>query len=260
MKVGTILYLYIILSACIVISMKNKKIIILFLLIGSLVFLPSSAFAHKLIPTDGSNNSFENPLVFDDHKVSWVVYEEINGNELYYAFEAKKGDMFYSSIVIPKIENLENFAPSLAFIGYESHLELIQSYEIDNSNKSYPYQLPEGFDVYVFDYLGTFPSEEFYELFGQITYWERQEVTFDLPADGTYYLSVFDKSANSGKYALAIGKIEDFSAYDFFTVLPYAWLATKLFVNDYFSAIIAISIFIGILSLIGLGVYRKLRK
>jgi len=238
----------------------NKRIPALILIIGMLIFIPSTAFSHKLIPTDGSNNSFENPLVFDDHKVSWVVYEEINGNELYYAFEAKKGDMFYSSIVIPKIENLENFAPSLAFIGYESHLELIQSYEIDNSNKNYPYQLPEGFDVYVFDYSGTFPSEEFYEPFGQITYWERQEVTFDLPADGTYYLSVFDKSDNSGKYALAIGKIEDFSAYDFFTLLPYAWFETKLFVNDYLSVISAILILTGVFGLIGFIIYRKLKK
>ena len=238
----------------------NKRIPALILIIGMLIFIPSTAFSHKLIPTDGSNNSFENPLVFDDHKVSWVVYEEINGNELYYAFEAKKGDMFYSSIVIPKIESLKNFSPSIAFIGYESHLELIQSYEIDNSNKNYPYQLPEGFDVYVFDYSGTFPSEEFYEPFGQITYWERQEVTFDLPADGIYYLSVFDKSDNSGKYALAIGKIEDFSAYDFFTLLPYAWFETKLFVNDYLSVISAILILTGVFGLIGFIIYRKLKK
>ena len=161
--------------------------------------------------------------MISDHKISWAVYEEINDNELYYTFDGKKGDMFFASIVIPKIETLKNFSPSLAFIGYESHLELIQGYEIDNSNKNFPYTLPEGFDAYVFDYSGSFPSKEFYEPFGQITYWERQEITFDLPADGTYHLSVFDRNSNPGKYALAIGTIEDFSAYDFFTLLPYAW-------------------------------------
>ena len=198
--------------------------------------------------------------MISDHMISWAVYEELNGNELYYTFDGKKGDMFFASIVIPKIDTLKNFSPSLAFIGYESHLELIQGYEIDNSNRNFPYSLPEGFNAYVFDYSGSFPSKEFYEPFGQITYWERQEITFDLPADGTYYLSVFDRNSNPGKYALAIGTIEDFSAYDFFTLLPYAWLATKLFVNDYFSAIIAIGIFIGILGLIIFGIYRKLRK
>ena len=238
----------------------NKKIPVLIMVIGVLLLIPSTAFGHKLIPTDGSNDSLENGLMISDHKISWAVYEEINDNELYYTFDGKKGDMFFASIVIPKIETLKNFSPSLAFIGYESHLELIQGYEIDNSNKNFPYTLPEGFDAYVFDYSGSFPSKEFYEPFGQITYWERQEITFDLPADGTYYLSVFDRNSNPGKYALAIGTIEDFSAYDFFTLLPYAWLATKLFVNDYFSAIIAIGIFIGILGLIIFGIYRKLRK
>ena len=120
--------------------------------------------------------------------------------------------------------------------------------------------LPEGFDAYVFDYKGLIPSKEFYEPFGQITYWERQEVSFDFPVDGTYYLAVFDKKDNSGKYALAIGTIEDFSAYDFFTILPYAWLESKLFVNDYFSAVIAVSIFIAVLTLIGFGIYRKLKN
>jgi|TARA_B100001540_G_C15807271_1_gene642662 hypothetical protein len=238
----------------------NKKIPVLIMVIGVLLLIPSTAFGHKLIPTDGSNDSLENGLMISDHKISWAVYEEINDNELYYTFDGKKGDMFFASIVIPKIETLKNFSPSLAFIGYESHLELIQGYEIDNSNKNFPYTLPEGFDAYVFDYSGSFPSKEFYEPFGQITYWERQEITFDLPADGTYHLSVFDRNSNPGKYALAIGTIEDFSAYDFFTLLPYAWLATKLFVNDYFSAIIAIGIFIGILGLIIFGIYRKLRK
>ena len=238
----------------------NKKIPVLIMVIGVLLLIPSTAFGHKLIPTDGSNDSLENGLMISDHKISWAVYEEINDNELYYTFDGKKGDMFFASIVIPKIETLKNFSPSLAFIGYESHLELIQGYEIDNSNKNFPYTLPEGFDAYVFDYSGSFPSKEFYEPFGQITYWERQEITFDLPADGTYHLSVFDRNSNPGKYALAIGTIEDFSAYDFFTLLPYAWLATKLFVNDYFSAIIAIGIFIGILGLIIFGIYRKFRK
>ena len=175
------------------------------MVIGVLLLIPSTAFGHKLIPTDGSNDSLENGLMISDHKISWAVYEEINDNELYYTFDGKKGDMFFASIVIPKIETLKNFSPSLAFIGYESHLELIQGYEIDNSNRNFPYALPEGFNAYVFDYSGSFPSKEFYEPFGQITYWERQEITFDLPADGTYYLSVFDRNSNPGKYALAIG-------------------------------------------------------
>ena len=238
----------------------NKKILAMILVIGILFCIPSSSFAHKLIPTYGSNNSFDDALVISDHKVSWVVYEEINDNELYYTFTGKKGDMFFASIVIPKIENLKNFSPSLAFIGYESHLELIQEYEIGSTGKNFPYKLPDGYGVYIFDYSGSFPSKEFYEPFGQVTYWERQEITFDLPADGQYHLAVYDKNSNSGKYALAIGTIEDFSIYDFFTMLPYAWLMTKFFLNDYTSAVIAISVFFGIIGLIAFSIYRKIKN
>ena len=238
----------------------NIKILTVILVIVILFCSPATSFAHKLIPTYGSNNSFDNALVIDDHKISWVMYEEINDNELYYTFNGKKGDMFFASIVIPKIENLKNFSPSLAFIGYESHLDLIQEHETGSVGKNFPYQLPDGYDVYVFDYTGVFPSNEFYEPFGQVTYWERQEIAFDLPANAQYHLVVYDKNSISGKYALAIGTIEDFSIYDFFTMLPYAWLMTKLFLNDYISAVIALSIFFGVITLTIFGIYRKVKN
>ena len=225
-----------------------------------MILIPSTAFAHKLIPTDDTNISIDTSLQIPDPSISWAMYEEINGDIRFYSFYGKQGNSFYASIVIPKLENLENFSPSIAFIGIESHLDLIEEVKILKPTKDFGHSLPEGFDVYVFDYNGLIPSKEFYEPFGQITYWERQEILFDFPVDGTYYLAVFDKKDNSGKYALAIGTIEDFSAYDFFTILPYAWLESKLFVNDYFSAFIAIFIFITILSLIGFAIYRKLKK
>ena len=68
----------------------NKKIPVLIMVIGVLLLIPSTAFGHKLIPTNGSNNSLENGLMISDHKISWAVYEEINDNELYYTFDGKK--------------------------------------------------------------------------------------------------------------------------------------------------------------------------
>jgi hypothetical protein len=56
---------------------------------------------------------------------------------------------------------------------------------------------------------------------------------------------------------LAIGTIEDFSGGDFFTILPKAWLDTKLFVNDYLSIGILISILIAISLIPTLIVFRK---
>ena len=54
------------------------------------MFLPASAFAHKLIPTDGSNNDIVSALEIPDLVVSWAMYEELSNNVLYYKFDAKK--------------------------------------------------------------------------------------------------------------------------------------------------------------------------
>ena len=240
--------------------MNRTKNLFLITAIGIVMLTPSTAYAHKLIPTDGSNISIDSSLEIPDPSISWAMYEEINGDIRYYSFYGKQGDPLYASIVIPKLENLIEFTPSIAFIGVESHLDLIEEFKILKPRTSFDFSLPQGYDAYVFDYDGIIPSKEFYEPFGQVTYWERQEINFDFPVDGTYYLAVFDENSTPGKYALAVGTIEDFSAYDFFTILPYAWFETKLFLNDYLSAVSAILILIGLLGVIGFLIYRKFKK
>ena len=66
------------------------------------------ASAHKLISHDDSHRDFDSSLVIPDHKISWAIYENLGTDEAkYYTFDAKKGDSFYASIVIPKIPGLE---------------------------------------------------------------------------------------------------------------------------------------------------------
>ena len=224
------------------------------------LFIPSGAFAHKLIPTDGSNIDYESALEIPDPVISWAMYEKLEAQPLYYKFEAEKGDRLFSSIVIPKIEPLEDFTPSLALIGPETFLELVDELRVIDSSRDFAYPLPEGYTAYVFDYTGQIPSSEFYEPFGQVTYWERQEIDLQLEAPGTYYVVVFDKNGSSGKLALAIGYIEDFSGSDFTTVLPAAWLESRYFSEDFSQLYILVGVISGIFALIGLGVYRKIKK
>ena len=104
------------------------------------------------------------------------------------------------------------------------------------------------------------PSSEFYEPFGQITYWERQEINLIIPVDSIYYLAVFDSTNQNGKLAWAGGYVEDFSAIDFLTVLPTSWVESRFFMEDYITPIIAFVIFT--LVVIGVGVlfYKRIRK
>ena len=225
-----------------------------------LLMLPASAFGHKLIPTDGTNIDYESALEIPNPVISWAMYEELEDTALFYKFEAKKDDRLYSSIVIPKLDHLEGFTPSLVLIGPSTFLELIDDLKVLNAGKNFDYYIPEGHDAYVFDYNGQIPSKEFYEPFGQITYWERQEIDLKIEAPGTYYLAVFDKTGSTGKLALAIGYVEDFSGGDFVTVLPNAWLESRYFSEDFTPLVIFIGIISGIFLLIGFLIYRKIKQ
>jgi hypothetical protein len=219
-----------------------------FLVIVLLLIAFPVAHAHKLISHDDSHRDFESALRIPDHKISWAIYENLEKNEAkFYTFYALEGDSFYASIVIPKISGLENYSPTIFLVKPGINSDGTQNNEsLENLGR--------------FAYEGNFPGKEFYEPFGQVTYWERQEVKLKIPSDGNYFLIVSDEKNQTGKYSLAIGTIEDFSGSDFFTILPKAWFDTKIFVNDYVSLAIFFSILGGILSLIGFGIKRKFRK
>ena len=173
-----------------------RKVIFLFLILIVLSISPF-AHAHKLISHDDSHRDFESALVIPDHKISWAIYDNLGVEESkFYTFDAKKDDSFYASIVIPKLEGLENYSPSLILMNDDLFNGAGTSSNIESS-------------VQKFLYEGDYPGNEFYEPFGQVTYWERQEVTTIIPADGQYFILVSDEKNQIGKYALAVGTIED---------------------------------------------------
>ena len=220
-----------------------KKIV--FIGLFCLLMLPASAFGHKLIPTDGTNIDYESALEIPDPVISWAMYEEL---------QDKIND------VLTKRDALESFTPSLVLIGPETFLELITELRTLDYNTEFNFPLPDGHTAYVFDYNGSIPSKEFYEPFGQVTYWERQEIDLKIEAPGKYYMAVFDKNGTSGKLAVAIGYVEDFSGNDFVTVLPNAWLESRYFSEDYSQLFIMVGVLLGIFGLIGFGIYRKIKR
>ena len=220
-----------------------KKIIALLFVIA--VISSSPAYGHKLITHDDTHRSLDNALKIPDHKISWAIYENLDLNEeKFYSFEAKPGDSFYASIVIPKIAGLEQYSPTLVLINgnyVEKDTPLLESQAV--------------VEKVVYD--GEFPGREFYEPFGQVTYWERQEIKTTLTTEGKYFVMVLDEKNQAGKYSLAIGTIEDFSGADLFTILPTAWLETKLFVGDYASVAIFVLVLIALLVIPTMIVIRR---
>ena len=89
-----------------------KKAVI-FLTVVFLFFNADTAFAHQLIFSDGKNTSLENSLYIPDSQISWAMYGELENNVLFYKFEANQKEPLYVSLVIPMLEGLENFSPSI---------------------------------------------------------------------------------------------------------------------------------------------------
>ena len=235
-----------------------KKSLLIFLGVAFLLFDVNGAFAHQLIFSDGTNTKIEDSLYIPDPQISWAMYGEVENNVLFYKFEADQREPFYASIVIPALDGLEEFRPSLAIISERQNIGLISSHS-DENDTDFPFELPEKFDAIVFDYAGEFPGRVFYEPFTQVNYWERQEIRIDSISPGTYYLAVFDIYEN-GKFTLAVGEIEDFRNANFFDSFIRAWFETKIFFGDYLTAFVSILITIAIFSGIGYGIFRAGRR
>jgi len=197
-----------------------KKIMISLGIIS--LIISNLAYGHKLISHDETHKDFDSALQIPDHKISWAIYENLGPNKAkFYSFDAKKGDSFYANIVIPKINGLEEYSPTVILVNSANTQNNINPSVQRGSQK--------------FFYEGNFPGSEFYEPFGQVTYWERQEIKTNIPTDGKYFIIVVDEKNQSGKYSLAIGTIEDFSGENIFVILLKSWRDTKIFVNDYIS-------------------------
>jgi hypothetical protein len=227
------------------------------------------ANGHKPLKVVDSNNDFSTAKEIPNHKISWGIYEELSGsNDVhYYKFAADKEERLYAQISIPKLEKFSTFMPSIALVGSNVTAGNLQGgysvREYAHDIGDLPFAIPPGMRAIVVDYNGQIPSSEFYEPFTQTSYWERQEMVINsLPSVGTYYLVVFDRNLmeDAAKYTLAVGEIEDFSLLDFFTIIPSAWLDTKFFFEDYISPTIAISLLVGVPSLITILRVKQLRR
>ena len=235
-----------------------KKILLIFLGVLILFFNVNEAFGHQLIFSDGMNTKIDNSLYITDPQISWAMYGEVENNVLFYKFDVEQKEPLYASIVIPALEGLEEFHPSLAIISERQNIGLI-SLQVDENNTDLPFELPEKFSAIVFDYSDNFPGRVFYEPFTQVNYWERQEIRIDHINPGTYYLAVFNTSEN-GKFTLAVGEIEDFRNANFFDSFVRAWFETKIFFEDYLTAFVSIVITVAIFSGIGYGIFRAVRR
>lgn len=241
--------------------MKSKVLFLIPLLI--LITIPNAS-AHKLIDSD-ENYSYDTATVIPDITLSRAIYAEIEPNlQNYYAFNGQKDTKFFGEIVIPIKDSPSLLEPKLAIVGDVSSISTIRSqvlspnapcdlshtmgsgcfYDITNS---FPYPLPTGKSAIVFENSLDLPTEQFYEPFSMTDYSQRQTISFTIPDESLYYIVVYsDDLFDDNSYTLATGFIEDWSALDLVTLLPYYVIKSQLEIGDY-SSLLIILLFVSLI-------------
>jgi hypothetical protein len=237
-----------------------------------LILLVPSASAHKLIDS-GDNHTYDTATIIPDVELSRAIYAELEPNKQnYYTFEGKQGDTFFGEIVVATMNNESSeLEPKFAIIADSSSISKIKS-QVNGQNPpcdlshtmgsgcfydtdtNFPYSVPSGYGALVFSNVLELPSEEFYEPFSMTEYSQRQTISFDIPSDSTYYIVAYsDELFDNNRYTLATGFIEDWSALDFVTLLPYYIIQSNVALGDY--SLVYMMLFVG--AIVAVAILKK---
>lgn len=184
-----------------------------FFLIMLVLLVPfSSASAHR--PIWGEQYG---PIEIPNLHTSFAVYRDLSTDQIdVFTFEAEAGQDLHAGIQIPAVDGLEE---------YEIRAALFGPGLPEADPEALPPDHPEDLGALVF------PSREsagYFEPFTLTSYWGRQEIDVSLPAEGTYYLLVWQPEGMPGKYVLDTGRAEVFEPADIFR-FPVWWVRVHLF-------------------------------
>jgi hypothetical protein len=115
----------------------------------------------------------------------------------YLKFSANAGDEFVGSTYIPLKLGAENFSPNFALIGPG----------LPAPAGATPFLVPTGDGAQI--YSTPKDREIADEQFGYGALLQGKEVSVTLPADGVYYVAVYDPEGMLGHYILSVGSSED---------------------------------------------------
>jgi hypothetical protein len=181
-------------------------------LLALLLAFPSSASAHR--PVWGEDQGIT-PI--DSLSTSFAFYRELEADQIHvFSFEGKKGQTLHAGIQIPAIAGFENYAVSMAIFG--------PSFPKPKETQLPPNH-PEDLGALIFP---TQIGSDFFEPFTQTRYWGRQKADLILPADGEYYIVVWNPEGKPGKYVMDSGSAEVFSPRDLF-LFPIWWMRVHIF-------------------------------
>ncbi len=175
---------------------RSSAAALLVALLATTAVLPVALAHVPQLPSEGE--TLATATVVEDPAKSWALYGELEGagRPWYFRMELAAGDRIWLSLLTP--EEDEGFAPSLALMGPG----LAPEGEVP------PFvEVPDGASAVVLN--GTRDGAD-YEPFTPGAYFFTVEVDEKAPADGTYYVAVYD-AVRGGAFSLAVGYKEEFS-------------------------------------------------
>jgi len=206
----------------------------LFLII-LITFCAVTALAHQ--PRIVQEASQDNPVIVNDPEVSKAYYAELTGTPHYYKIQTDKTIRFYVNILTPEAEGGR---PDFLINLFKDEKQIVTI----QGNTWKPY----------------------YEEFARDDYWQGPEYESQLEP-GTYYIVVSGEK-NTGKYALAIGKVESFPIKEIIRtiyLLPTlkTWFFGKSLLTAYFNivGVLLLLVFVLLFIMVTLTIwYRKKTK
>ena len=188
------------------------------------VLLAQPAFAHNYLPA--ATGGALTPIPNID--VSRAAYRELTskGQVDVYEFSASKGQEIYVQMTVPLLEQERTFAPSILLLSTARGGADFETPALDKGVAFDPahdvvdavLQHGEGGEDVEPPLLAVRwdagAPVAFNEPLTGTRYWIRQTLTVKAPADGTYRIGIFSNDGTTGKYVLATGKQEQFSAAD----------------------------------------------
>jgi len=158
------------------------------ILLCALILLLSAATAHAHRPVIvKKQSSREKPVLVKKPEISYAYYGELAGEPHYYKIVSSKPFTLYVNILVPDLS---------------PKTEPITKHDMS-------FQVLKD-DASIFTAGGNDAEwKRFYEKYGRDHYYMGPEFEQKMDAE-TYYVKVFNKE-NTGRYSLAIGKIEKFT-------------------------------------------------
>jgi hypothetical protein len=187
--------------------------VLLFSLLLLILLLPgSSASAHKPIWDE-----HDGVLTIPDLTTSYAFYRDLPAGKVdVYKFHGQAAQLFSAGMHIPDLAELQQYSVNVALFGpglpEADHAQL-------------PPEHPENLGALIFPSV---VRADFFESFTQTNYLGRQSMSATLPADGDYYLLVWQPDGIAGKYVLDSGSIERFTPGDLFR-FPLWWVQVHVF-------------------------------